>query len=498
MESNTEKRGRRSSKKSKKNKRKRIIAVAVLAIVAIAAGISGYEYSQVKKWDTLMMPKVIIQGVDYTGKTKEQVLDDLTAAYGDEVGKKQVEIKAGDKTYTIGYSELDAKYNIVETLDEAFSYGRDLDFMEKYKLIKNPEEKEFNLNFTYNEEPIKDVIATIESEINKESAEASIKYLGNGKFEVQDDIEGAKLDSEKLSMDINEKIQSETDELVVEAPIEVLTAKKTGEMLRSIDSNVGSYSTSYTTSSYERSTNIALATKAIDGTLLMPGEEFSFNDVVGQRTAAKGYQVAHVILNGEYVDGIGGGICQVSTTLYNAVLIGGLEITTRRHHTYPSTYVPVGRDATVDYGNLDFEFKNNKEYPIYINAYTSNKKVYFTVYSNSELTKTKYEVTTDVYKTYTASYKIIEDPTLEVGKEVVDKAPHTGYKVNVYRTSYVDGKKVDSETVSSDYYVPVDGEKRVGTKVEAPVVEETTEQAPATQSVTPETTTTAPAATSEQ
>jgi vancomycin resistance protein YoaR len=481
MESNTEKKVDNSNRSNEKRNRKKrkSLTTAILAFVVISVSIMGFLYTQVKKWDTVMMPNVTIQGIDYTGKTKEQVLTELIAIYGDEVGKKQIEVKAMDETYTIGYEELEAKYNIVEILDEAFSYGRELGFIEKYNLIKNPQEHEFSLTFTYNEEPIRDIIATIEADVNKESSDASIKYLGNDTFEVIDDVKGAKLDSEKLSMDINEKIQSEAEDLVVEATIDTVTATKTGEDLRTINANVGSYSTSYRTSGYERSTNIELATKAIDGILLMPGEEFSFNDVVGERTADSGYQIAHVILNGEYVDGIGGGICQVSTTLYNAVLIGGLEITRRSHHTYPSTYVPVGRDATVDYGNLDFKFKNNQKYPVYINAYTSNKSVYFTVYSNSELTKTKNEISTNIYKTYEVTYTITEDETLDAGIEVIDKDAHTGYKVNVYRTTYVDGKKVGTETISSDYYVPVNGEKRIGTKV-VDLVGEDVEQQPTT------------------
>lgn len=462
-------------KKPKKSSTKKKIISIVATIALVCAAIIGYLYSEVKKWDDLIMPNVSIEGVDYTGQTKEEVLAQLNEVYGDSVLTKKVEIEAFDKTYSIEYKELDVKYNVDETVENAFDYGRDLSFLDKYKLIKNPETQELDLQFTYNKKPIEDVIATMGEEINRESKEASIKYLGNGKFEVTDDVKGAKLDAQKLSSDINNKIQSEAEDLTIVAPIEEIVADVTGEQLKTIDSNVGSYSTSYTTSSWARSTNIELATKSINGTVLMPGEVFSFNDTVGKRTAARGYQVAHVIVNGEYVDGIGGGICQVSTTLYNAVLLSGLEIVERTHHTYPSSYVPIGRDATVSYGSLDIKIKNNQEYPIYINAYASKKKLYFTIYANSELNKTKEVVSNSVYKKYPASYKIIEDSTLPVGEEVIEKDAHDGYKVNVYRTVYKDGKKIETETVSSDYFVPSNGEKRVGTMVvEEPTPEEET------------------------
>lgn len=480
MGNNTEnsaetKTGNSIKKKHKKSSGKKKIISIVAAIALVCVAIIGYFYSEVKKWDGLIMPNVSIEGVDYTGQTKEEVLAQLIDIYGDSVLTKKIEIEAFDKTYSIGYKELDVKYNVHEIVENAFDYGRDLNFLDKYKLTKNPETQEFNLQFTYNKKPIEDVIATMEEEINRESEEASIKYIGNGKFEVTDDVKGVKLDTQKLSNDINNKIQSEAEDLTIVAPSEEIIADVTGEQLRTIDSNVGSYSTSYTTSSWARSTNIELATKSINGTVLMPGEVFSFNDTVGKRTAAKGYQVAHVIVNGKYVDGIGGGICQVSTTLYNAVLLSGLEIVERSHHTYPSSYVPIGRDATVDYGHLDIKFKNNQEYPIYISAYSSNKKLYFTMYSTNELNNTKEVVSNDVYKTYPATYKIIEDPTLPVGEEVIEKKPHTGYKVNVYRTVYVDGVKTETETVSSDYFLPSNGEKKVGTMVvEEPVPEEET------------------------
>ncbi|GAA0179415.1 VanW family protein [Clostridium sediminicola] len=488
LETTSKKRIRRKKKKS--NNKKKILG-AVMGIAIVCAAIIGYLYLEVKKWDNKMMPNISIEKIDYTGKSKAEVLSVLNEIYGNNVLEKIVEIQGIDKTYSIGYTELDVKYNIDETVEKAFEHGRELGLIDKFKLIKNPKTVEFDLEFTYNKKAIENVINTMEKEINAEPVNATIKYLGNGKFEVKDDVKGAKLDFEKLSKDINEKIQSEADDLTILAPINELVADVTGEQLRSIDSNVGSYSTNYKTSSWARSTNIDLATKAINGTILMPGEEFSFNDVVGKRTEAKGYQVAHVIVRGEYVDGLGGGICQVSTTLYNAALLAGLEITERSHHTYPSSYVPIGRDATVDYGNIDLKFVNNQEYPIYISAYTSNKSDYFTIYSSNNLNKTEERIWNDVYKTFPATYKTIEDPTLTVGTEEIDKKPHTGYKVKVYRQVTENGVKGKVETVSSDYFVPSNGEKRVGTKVvEEPVVgEETptegtgTEETPTTETI---------------
>ncbi|GAA0181736.1 VanW family protein [Clostridium sediminicola] len=447
----------------KTNIKKKLLTAASI-ITFICAGIVGYMYQEINEWELVMMPNVIIEGINYTGKTKDEVLTDINKTYGDIILDKTVEIKAGEKEYSIGFEELKAKYNTIHIVDEAFEYGKKLGFIDKYKLIKNPRDKEFELKFTYDSNLIDKVVGKIEEDVNKEPVNATIKYLGKSKFEVTDDVKGAKLDSEKLIIDINNGIMSKAKELKFVAPIETLAAKITGESLRTINSSIGSFSTRYTNSGANRSSNIALATKAINETILMPGEVFSFNDTVGQRTREKGYKEAHVIVNGEYVDGLGGGICQASSTLYNVALLAGLEIVERHHHTYPSSYVPVGQDATVDYGNLDVKFKNNGEYPIYISAYTQNKQEYFTIFSNGNLNKTEKKIWNDIYKKYPASYKIIEDSNLPKGTEKIDKKAHTGYKVKVYRVTYENGVKINTETISSDYFVPVKGVKRVGTK----------------------------------
>ncbi|GAA0180279.1 VanW family protein [Clostridium sediminicola] len=452
-------------KKKKLIDPKKNLIITVLSIAFISSLIIGYIYSEVRKWDGLMMPNIIIEGIDFTGKTREETISKLHRTFGNLVLEKEVEILALEKKYSISFRELDVEYNIIEIVDKAYEYCRELNFFQKYLLIKKGVNKEFYLSFTYNKEAIKETITKMQKDIDKEAINATIKYQKNGGFKVEDDIKGVKLVSEKLISNINEKIQSEAENLTLIAPIKEINAEITGDDLRTVNANVGSYATSFVNSSYNRGTNIVLATEAINGTVLMPEEIFSFNETVGARTDAKGYKRAHIILNGKYVDGLGGGICQVSSTLYNAALLAGLEIIERHHHTYPSNYVPIGQDATVDYGNLDIKFRNNEEYPIYIYGYTKNNIANFIIYSNNELNKTIETVVNDVYKTYPPTYKIIEDPYLPVGIERVEKEGRIGYRVNVYRTVYENGVKILTETVSSDYFMPFQGVKRVGTKV---------------------------------
>lgn len=199
-------------------------------------------------------------------------------------------------------------------------------------------------------------------------------------------MNGKKLEKEKLEKETLSKISGSIGQNVnVNALVKQIPANIKGDSLKSINSLIGTYSTNFASSSSQRANNIALATKSINGKILMPGEVFSFNDTVGERTGERGYEPAPVIIGNKLESGLGGGICQVSTTLYNAVSRAGMTSIEREHHTMPVHYVPQGMDATVDYGNIDYKFKNIYQYPVYIQAYISNGNIIFNLYSNSSM-----------------------------------------------------------------------------------------------------------------
>jgi vancomycin resistance protein YoaR len=162
--------------------------------------------------------------------------------------------------------------------------------------------------------------------------------------------------------------------------------------------------------------------------------------------------------------GLGGGICQVSTTLYNAILRANIKSVERVHHTLPSHYVPLGMDATVDYGNLDYKFKNTLEYPLYIEADTSGGQVTFNIYSNESLSSIVTEVHSEVYQTIQPGVKYVDDPTLSVGQTQQVQAPSTGYKVKVTKKTTQNGSVISEDVVADDYYKPVDAVIKRGTK----------------------------------
>ena len=217
---------------------------------------------------------------------------------------------------------------------------------------------------------------------------------------------------------------------------------------------LSSYTTSYASSNSNRSTNISLAASKINGKVLMPGEEFSFNDTVGKRTVQAGFKTAAVYSNGQVTTDVGGGICQVSSTLYNAVLKSNLEITNRINHTFTVGYVPIGLDATVSWGAPDFKFKNNRSYPIKIVATTSNKKLTIQVFGLKE--EVEYEVELVSYKTASVPYSTVytTDSSLAKGKTKVVQSGSNGAKSVAYKILKLNGKEVSRTLLSKDTYSP--------------------------------------------
>ena len=213
--------------------------------------------------------------------------------------------------------------------------------------------------------------------------------------------------------DAKAMLQEDKDEYSI--PLKVLYPSVTTNMLgtEAFPNLLSQYSTSYSTRNQKRTTNLRLATNKINGTVLMPGETFSYNKVVGERTIAAGYQEAPIYVSGKVVDGLGGGICQITTTLYNAVVYANLEIVERSNHQFVPSYAPASRDATVVYGSIDFKFKNNRNYPIKILCSVQNGIANFQIYGLK--TDNDYEVVisnrvtgTTSNAIYSEAYKILK------------------------------------------------------------------------------------------
>ena len=249
-------------------------------------------------------------------------------------------------------------------------------------------------------------------------------------------------------------ITGESDTYTI--PLKILYPKvKTSDIgMEAFPNKLSSFSSSYATSNSNRSTNISLASSKINGLVLMPGDVFSFNGTVGRRTPQAGFKVAGVYVAGQVTSDYGGGICQVSSTLYNAVLRANLEIVERTNHQFDVGYVPIGTDATVSWGSPDFKFKNSRSYPIKIDITNYNKRITVSIYGLRE--ENDYDVEILSYRTGTIPYKTTytTDKSLAKGQTKVIQSGSNGATAVSYKILKQNGVEVSRELLSRDTYSP--------------------------------------------
>ena len=309
----------------------------------------------------------------------------------------------------------------------------------------------------------------IHSEIYQEAQDA---YYTKEPFTVYPEIEGIDFDVEKAKEMIASEVKDEyVIELIITKP--KVTLEDIGT--EAFPDRLSTFSTKYNASDKGRTTNLVIACRKLNGKVIMPGETFSYNETLGPRTYAAGYRNGKIYENGQVVDGLGGGICQISSTLYNAALMSDMEIVERRNHQFVTSYVDKGRDATVVYGATDFRFKNTRTYPIRLVASATGGVATVSVYGIKEADREyTYSFRTDVISTIPYTTKYVEDSSVAAGKEVVTQKGTNGLVCKTYMTKMLNGKVVSTKLLSTDTYSAMQRIVKRGT------AENTSNQTPST------------------
>jgi len=276
---------------------------------------------------------------------------------------------------------------------------------------------------------------------------ARVIYRG-GIFERKPEVAGFRLDASRIFDSSLAAFQSQSP---AEMPLKLDEKKVPDEALSKITDVVSEFSTRFSEGKASRSTNIRLAARKIDGLVLAPGESFSFNGVVGKRTREAGFKEAGVYKDGKHDIDIGGGICQVSTTLYNAALFANLKITKRQNHSMPVPYVPIGRDAAVDYNRIDLGFTNTLDVPIAINAQVETGKITFRVLGIKD-SSLSVKIESSDRRSWAVGEKTQPDPSLPEGKRRVIEKGSGGHSINTFRVVYRDGKELKREPLGRSHY----------------------------------------------
>lgn len=300
-------------------------------------------------------------------------------------------------------------------------------------------------------------------DVTVKPVDANFAIDANDRVSVLPGKNGTAVDIEKLASDLKSVVVEGKKPEVELVMVTVPPARSTA-MVEAMGVNglLAGYYTWFDPGKVSRTYNIKVAAHAFDEQLIRPDHEVSFNKVVGPRSSEAGYKNAPVIINNEYVDGLGGGVCQVSTTLYNCVLLAGLEIVERSNHSLPVSYVPIGRDATVVYDALDLKFRNNTGSYIYIKSFVSGGQIGFKIYGNTAYKK---DVRVNSWVTREIEPEVVyeNDPNLLRGEQVVKQEGAKGFRVAAERLFFSDGVMEKREVLSSSEYSPVNKIIAVGT-----------------------------------
>lgn len=407
---------------------------------------------------------VRVSGVSVGGMTAPQALEALRPAAGD-VGKQPVELSCGEDHWTVSRSELGVSLDMEATVGEALDVGHRGNAIQAWRDRRKAAASGVDLDFTVkvDRERLNSALLRLASKVLVAAKPASVIF--------NRETHGIHIDKGKIGRALDaaataESIERELGSLRT-AEVEIVVTERrvspTYDDLKHINAVVGTFNTKYAEGESNRSSNIRLAASKLNGKFLEPGARLSYNQTVGQRTEAAGFKKAHVYEEGEVRDGIGGGICQVSTTLYNAALIAGLKIIQRRPHMMPVAYVPTGRDATVDWNSgIDLVVENCLAHSVQLLTFSGGGSLTVLFVGAASDKPEKVEIVRSAVATDSFATTKIPDSSLPAGEIAVDTPGRSGHSVTVHRVIKRAGGAEKKELLSHDVYAKRNEVVRIG------------------------------------
>ncbi len=433
------------------------IGILVVGFLGLIFFLSSSFYSKVYKG-------AVIEGVDVSGYNREEVVE-LLSAWKSQYHNKSIVVQHGDTKFKVDAANIELDVDVNATLDEVWNYGRRGTWWERLKIIKAgwKEGYPISLAIKYNENKLNSLVDQWKNKIDRPARNA-VFNLWTGAVVPHE--QGYALEDDILRPLILETFKKSDSNNKIILPVKVIDPKITVDDLTNagIHEMLSSYTTTFKSEDANRTDNIKLAALKTNGTILYPGSIFSFNEIVGPREQEYGFKEALEIVDGEFVPGIGGGICQVSSTLYNAVLLANLNIVERYNHSKPLSYVPLGQDATVAYDALDFKFVNNTTEPLLIVAEVEGNKLVVGILGQRSLAETV-EIKNENREKIPPTIVKKEDANLYIGETMVDQEGNPGYKVTTVRVVWLKGRQISREVLSKDVYLGEDTIVKVGTKI---------------------------------
>ena len=414
----------KKNKKAKKSKKGGVIVAVVLLLLVVlgAGGFCAHKYLG----DFAYANNIYVNGVAIGGMSEQEAKQALTAQEKALESEINVVVNVQEKSSTFTKDDFEYTFNTDEVLKEAKQYTKD-NFIPQGK-------QEYTIALTVKEDCVASIASILADEYNQEPVDAVVKKFdsskkGSDKFTIEEEKTGIAVKTAEFETKLKEFFAQGKVNGTLQADVDETKPERTAEFLRNNIKKVSSFKTVSTNGSNGNS-NMALSLKACNNSIVNPGDVWSFNKCTGNSNLESlGYKPAGVLNGGRSEVGIGGGICQSSTTIYNAAMMCGMKVVERQPHYTPSTYVPIGLDATIDYGNIDLKLENIFDYQLFFECYMEGTTLYCNIYGleNEDFDEIK------LSSSRAGSYS-------------------DGYGATASRTYYLDGKKVKTEDLPSSRY----------------------------------------------
>ena len=422
---------------------------------------AAYEaYAAISKMaaQDIFFPGVTVDGIDLGGMTRDEAHALFADRQTQTASAFSLVVASGEKRWRITSQEVPVTFNADTILEQAYNVGHTGTLEQRVSEIQRARDEGvvFVTGYTYERSAVRALVDTIADSLDVAAKDATLDAFdpNNHTFTFTKESAGYRVDRELLHSDILAALDERAYDLVILVQGESVEPQVTLARLEGLFGKISSFTTK-TTKNNDRNTNIALSAAALNGRMVLPGETLYFNDCTGQRTGEKGYREAGAIAGGVLVDDTGGGVCQTSSTLFNAVVRADLEIVTRYAHSWPSSYVNKGEDATVNWPSLDFVFRNNGQFPVFVVAWYANQEVTVEIYGQMLEDGQTIDLYSEVTQTLKPSDDILYtlDESLPAGTRKAGRQKRTGYVVDTCKVYYdAEGNELRREKLWTTTY----------------------------------------------
>ena len=436
---------------------KLFLPMGLFAVVLTAAGALSFSTRAQMPEDNRIPDRVYFGEIDGSGLTREEAVAEIEA-HVEQLGQTPVTLKAGENAVETTAGELGLTWSNPEIVEEAEGLGKSGNLIMRYKVMKDleHEDKVYEIGYSVDEEKIAAVIEQHMGDFETKAKDGDLKRE-NGEFVYVPGSQGVTVNVEASVASVEQLMNTQWREAAgtgaeIELVAEVVPYRGTPEEMGRVKDVLGSYHTNFSTSAAGRCQNLTNGAEKINGAVVFPGEEFSVYEYTNPFTAENGYELAGSYENGRTVSSYGGGICQVSTTLYNAVILAELDITMRYPHSMIVTYVEPSQDAAIAGTYKDLRFVNNTDSPIYIEGYTEGKEIYFTIYGHETRDANRevsYVSETTGSNDPGTKFVAVDAPIGTINRV---QGAHEGKTAKLWKVVKVNGKEISREEFNTSSY----------------------------------------------